>query len=477
MAQQHHPKILISGSGVAGSVLAFWLLRAYPQANLTIVERAPSLRLTGASVDIRNSAIDIVKLMGLEGEIKNHTTKERGVHCVDKHGNVAWTLNASGREDMQSVTPEYDIFRGKLAAIFLEPIKGKVDFVFDEMVKSFVQREDRVYVEFSNGKAAETYDLLVAADGIGSRIRGQMLSIPSSEQIRDEGCYASYFTIQSDLLQGERMAKWYNGTNGRVVFLRPDPDPRGRTRGYLVIVTPDGETVLSQRLKDTMERGNEAYKDLMEELFKDAGWISKDFIEGMRGSDDFYCSIFAQTRSPRLCDGRVVLLGDAGYATPGIGTSLAIIGGFVLAGEILRHDCDLRPALDAYEGLMQPFVQTQQRSTNMMRYLNPQTEWGIIVRNTFMKVANFLMLDYMAMVGAAWLGFTEKKLVMPQYEWPAESVWCTLTASRYRVRLLWERMVGVEDGCDVSFLLMSVALTSIALFRSSLSKMGELTCT
>jgi 2-polyprenyl-6-methoxyphenol hydroxylase-like FAD-dependent oxidoreductase len=414
---QHHPRILISGSGIAGSVLAFWLLRAYPDANLTIVERAPSLRLTGASVDIRNSAIDIIKLMGLEDEIKKHTTRERGVQCVDKHGNVAWTLNASGREDMQSVTSGYEIFRGKLASIFLEPIKEKVNFVFDETVKSFVQHDDRIHVEFSNGKQPESYDLLVAADGVGSRIRGQMLSKPSSEQILDEGVYASYFTIKSDLLQGERMAKWYNATKGRVIFLRPDPDPRGRTRGYLVNVVPDGVTILSQRLKDGLEQGHEAYKDLMEELFKDAGWISKEVIEGMRESDGFYCSIFAQTRSPRLCDSRVVLLGDAGYATPGIGTSLAIIGGYLLAGEILRHDCDVRPALEAYEGLMQPFVQSQQRSTNMMRYLNPQTEWGITVRNTFMKIATFLMLDYLAMASAAWLGFTEKKLVMPQYEW------------------------------------------------------------
>jgi len=416
---QHRPKILISGSGIAGSVLAFWLLRAYPHADLTIVERAPALRLTGASVDIRNSAIDIIKLMGLEDEIKKHTTQELGVHCVDKNGNVAWTLNASGREDMQSVTSEYEIFRGKLAAIFLEPIKDKVDFVFDEMVKTFVQHDDEVRVEFSNGKEAESYDLLVAADSIGSRIRGQMLSAPASEQIRDEGVYASYFTIKSDLLQGKRMARWFNGTEGRVIFLRPDPDPRGRTRGYLVNVTPNEDLTVALRLKDGLEQGHEAYKDLMEELFEDAGWIAKDVIKGMRGSDDFYCSIFAQTRPPRLHNGRAVLLGDAGYATPGIGTSLAIIGSYVLAGEILRHDCDLPLALEAYEGLMQPFVQSQQRSTNMMRYLNPQTDWGIFARNTFMRVATFLMLDYFAMVGAAWLGFTEKKLVMPQYEWPA----------------------------------------------------------
>lgn len=254
---QHRPKILISGAGIAGSLLALWLLRTYPLADLTIIERASSLRLTGASVDIRNSAIDIIKLLGLEDEIRKHTTRERRVHCVDKHGNVAWTLNASGREDMQSVTSEYEIFRGTLATIFLEPIEDKVNFVFDEMVKTFVQHDDRVYVEFTNGNAAEAYDLLVAADGIGSRMRGQMLLTPSSEQIRDEGCYASYFTIQSDLLQGERMAKWYNSTNGRVVFLRPDPDPRGRTRAYLVNITPEGNAMLSQRLKDGLEQGHE----------------------------------------------------------------------------------------------------------------------------------------------------------------------------------------------------------------------------
>lgn len=146
---------------------------------------------------------------------------------------------------MQSVTSEFEIFRGTLTKIFLEPSKDKVNFVFDEMVKSFMQQDDKVHVEFSNGKKAESHDLLVAADGIGSRIRGQMLSAPSNEQIRDEGCYASYFTIHSDLLQGERMAKWFNCTNGRVVLLRPDPDTRGRTRAYLVSVTLDGDTILS----------------------------------------------------------------------------------------------------------------------------------------------------------------------------------------------------------------------------------------
>ena len=114
--------VLISGSGIAGSVFAFWLLRAYPEANITIVERDPALRLTGASVDIRSSAVDIIKWTGLEAEIRRHTTNEEGIRFVKASGKAIATLRATGRTDMQSITSEFEIFRGALAKIFIEPV-------------------------------------------------------------------------------------------------------------------------------------------------------------------------------------------------------------------------------------------------------------------------------------------------------------------------------------------------------------------
>jgi len=95
--------VLISGAGVAGSVFAFWLLRAYPNANITIVKRDPSLRLTGASVDIRSSAVDIIKSMGVEQEIRNQTTNEEGIQVVDENDKAVATLRATGRSDVQSI--------------------------------------------------------------------------------------------------------------------------------------------------------------------------------------------------------------------------------------------------------------------------------------------------------------------------------------------------------------------------------------
>ena len=412
--------ILISGSGIAGSVFAFWLLRAHPDANITIVERNPTLRLTGASVDIRSSAVDIVKWMGVEPEIRSHTTKEEGIQWVDENGKPVATLRATGRSDIQSITSEYEIFRGALAKIFVNPIMKRVNLIFDESVDHYEQRDDKLVVTFTRSQEVKEYDLLVAADGLGSKIRGMMLNTKPQEQIHDEGVHVAYFTIKNDLLQGTRLAKWYNATGGRVIFLRPDPDPAGRTRGNLISVTTSGDVETKARLNRAVREGNKSYMKLMEEMFRDAGWIAPEVLKGMRESDDFYCSLFGQIRSPKVQDGRVVLLGDAGYATPGIGTSLAIIGGYVLAGELLNHPKDISTALKGYEEILQPFVRSQQGNDNAMQLLNPQTWWGIRIRNAILGFVTWAKLDRLAMAVGAMLGFTEKKVPMPDYQWPAE---------------------------------------------------------
>lgn len=412
--------ILISGSGIAGSVFAFWLLRAYPNANITIVERDPSLRLTGASVDIRSSAVDIIKWMGAEQEIRNQTTNEEGVQFVEANGKPVATFRATGRSDFQSMTSEFEIFRGALAKIFVDPIIERVKLIFDESVDHFEQRDDGVVVSFAKSKEVKTYDLLVAADGLGSMIRGMMLNSKSQEQLYDEGVHVAYFTIKSDLLQGGRLAKWYNATGGRAVFLRPDPDPAGRTRAILMNTTTSGDIETKERFNKALREGNESYMKLMEEMFRDVDWVAPEVLRGMRESDDFYCSLFGQIRAPKLHNGRVVLLGDAGYATPGFGTSLAIIGGYVLAGELLSNPGDVKTSLERYEEIMLPFAKSSQGGDSAMQYLNPQTLWGIRIRNAILGTVTWTKLDRLAMAVALALGFTEKKIPMPDYQWPAK---------------------------------------------------------
>ena len=411
--------ILISGSGIAGSVFAFWLLRAYPNANITIVERDPSLRLTGASVDIRSSAVDIIKWMGTEQEIRKQTTKEEGIQFIDANSKPIATIRATGRSDIQSITSEFEIFRGVLAKIFIDLVIKRVKLIFDESIDHFEQCDDGVVVTFAKSKEVKVYDLLVAADGLGSKVRGMMLNSKPQEQLYDEGVHVAYFTIKSDLLQGSRMAKWYNTTGRRVIFLRPDPDPAGRTRCILMNVTTNGDIETKERLNKAVREGNESYMNLMEEMFRDVGWVAPEVLQGMRQSDDFYCSLFGQIRSPKIQNGRVVLLGDAAYATPGFGTSLAIIGGYVLAGELLSHG-EVKTALERYEEIMLPFAKNSQGGNTAMLLLNPQTQWGIRIRNGILGMVTWTKLDRLVMTVASVLGFTEKKVSMPDYQWPAE---------------------------------------------------------
>ena len=269
-------------------------------------------------------------------------------------------------------------------------------------------------------KETKTYDLLVAADGLGSKIRGMMLNSKSQDQFYDAGVHIAYFTVKSDLLQGSRLAKGINATGGRAIFLRPDPDPAGRTRANLMKVTSSGDVETKEKLDKALREGNESYMKIMEEIYHDAGWLAPEVLQGMRESDDFYCSQFGQIRSPKIHNGRVVLLGDAGYATPGIGTSLAIIGGYFLAGELLTHPGDIKTALKRYEEIMLPFAKESQGGSYAMQLFHPQTQWGIGIRNSIFAFVTWMRLDRLAILVSSVLGSTEKKFPLPDYQWPAE---------------------------------------------------------
>jgi len=365
--------------------------------------------------------VDIIKWMGLEEEIRRQSTNEEGVQVVDANGNALATFGATGKSDVQSATSEYEIFRNALAKIFIDPIAKQVKLDFDDAVESYEQRDEGVLVTFAKSKEVKTFDLLVAADGLGSKLRGMMLKSSPQEKFVDEGIHTAYFTIQSDLLKGGRLAKGHNTTRGRAIYLRPDPDPAGRTRCILSVTSTRGDIERKGRLNQALGEGNESYMQLMEEMFQDSGWLAEEVLQGMRESDDFYCSPVGQIRSHNIHDGRVVFLGDAAYATPGFGTSLAIIGGYVLAGELLNNPRNVKTALKRYEETVLPFAKSSQWWAHTFpQLLNPQTLWGVSIRNTLLAWITWTKFDRVALKLAWALGFTEKKIPMPDYLWPSK---------------------------------------------------------
>ena len=309
----------------------------------------------------------------------------------------------------------------QLGKILLEPVVDRIkEFIFDDYVESFQQDDKGVTVRLANSKRIEVFDYVIAADGAYSKIRGMILNTSPLDHVHDQGMHVGIFTINDDILHGSKIAHATMAPNGSICIIRPDPRPS--TYSCLMMsVTRADQDAERAIINDAIKQGNEAYKQLIQERFANMGWIVPEVLLHLREkSDDFYCSAWPQVRSPVLQKGRVILLGDAGYATSGIGTSLAIMGGYILAGELLSCDGDILTAAKRYEDILLPFVKTFQHDKPNLGFLLPTRPWAIFVRDTLLRIVNFLCLPQLFV----WLahGFSfggGDKVALPDYQWPA----------------------------------------------------------
>ena len=126
-------KVLVAGAGIAGSCFAYWLAKTRLDIAITIIERSPSPRVTGQSIDIRGPAVEIIKRMKLEEAVRSRHTTEEGTIFVNPLGKTFAQFNAG-----ESFTAEYEILRGDLSQLFLEATEGlgKVKYIYGDSVKS-----------------------------------------------------------------------------------------------------------------------------------------------------------------------------------------------------------------------------------------------------------------------------------------------------------------------------------------------------
>lgn len=366
-------RILVSGASIAGNTAAWWLGRLGNE--VTVVERAPEFRDGGQNIDVRGVGREVLRRMGLEQAALGQGTGEKGTTFVDQNGEVVaafLTDELSG----DGPTAEMEILRGDLARLLYEPAREHVTFRFGDRIERIDDGADRAVVTFAGG-TTESYDLIVVAEGVGSRTRE--LVFPDENDPRWMDLTIAYFTIPR-VSDDNQMWRWFNATKGRSISLRPDN--HGTMRASLTIQqTPNGEHSWD------MDR----QKAYICERFADAGWQAERVLAGMDRTQDFYFDVLRQVRMKRWSNGHVALTGDAAWcATPlaGIGTTLAVTGAYVLAGELNRGS-DLTAALQRYEAAMRPMVQDGQGVPKLApRLMHPRSRLGVHLLHGALGVAS-----------------------------------------------------------------------------------------
>jgi 2-polyprenyl-6-methoxyphenol hydroxylase-like FAD-dependent oxidoreductase len=366
-------RVLITGASIAGNTAAWWLGRQ--GFDVTVVERSPAFRDGGQNVDVRGPGREVLRRMGLERAALGSGTGEAGTTWIDARGRVAARFDVSG-SDGDGPTAEMEILRGDLARLLYEPARERARYRFGDRVTRVEEESDAVAVTFAGG-GTERYDAVIVAEGVGSSTRERVF--PGENAPRWMNLTIAYFTIPRTP-DDDRMWRWFNATGGRGISLRPDR--HGTTRAMLTLYQPPG----GEQDWDAARQ-----KAFLRARFADAGWQAERVLAALEETDDFYVDVLRQVRMARWSSGRVVLTGDAAWcATPlaGIGTTLAITGAYVLAGELARTD-DVAAAFSAYDRAMRPFVEKGQAVPGFApRLMNPRTPLGIRLLHGALRVAS-----------------------------------------------------------------------------------------
>jgi len=355
-------RVLVTGASIAGPALAHWLCRR--GAEVTVVEQAPGLRPGGQAVDARGVAKEVIRRMGLNAAVRAVCTDTAGAYTVDADGDVLETFRAE-ENDGDGYISEIEVLRGDFSQVLYDDTRDRVDYVFGDRIAELTQDTDGVDVTFASGDRGR-FDLVIGADGLHSSLRAMVFG-PREEFVRHLGLVLAFYTVPNEFGLDRWLLDYREA--GRWAGLRPVPDA-SRAIAMLSFPAPDF---------DIDHRDVGAQKRLLREQMAGFGWETERILTHLDDAPDFYLDQVAQVVMDRWSRGRVGLLGDAAFsASPmsGAGTGLALVGAYLLAGELAAADWDPEAGFAGYQERMRDYVEANQEIGRMHVQMLTATDQG-----------------------------------------------------------------------------------------------------
>ncbi|MBL7260002.1 FAD-dependent monooxygenase [Paractinoplanes lichenicola] len=342
--------VLISGAGVAGTTLAYWLAERGWQP--TIVELSGGLRSSGNPVDVRGPAVAVAERMGVMGRLHDARTQATSLRLIDEQGQTRARVRApSGTE----------IPRADLARILFEAARDRTELILGDTVTALTPGAAGVEVTFARS-APRRFDLVVGADGLHSAVR-RIAFGPESDFVDHQGLYVATLPLGQPA-RAPHEVQLLNAP-GRLLSVHPG---RGQELAAFIFRHPEAEA------PDPVELVVSAYGEM--------GWRAPELLDRLRAATDFYFDAVSRVRVPAWTRGRVTLLGDAATCVSlfGDGSTMAMAGAFTLADALGR--LPIEAALRSYEARHRRLVQPKQHAVGATSHLLvPTTRWGIGLRN------------------------------------------------------------------------------------------------
>ncbi|MFD9721275.1 FAD-dependent monooxygenase [Streptomyces sp. NPDC059076] len=365
--------VLISGAGVAGPALAFWLNR-YGLA-VTVVEKAETLRAGGYPVDVRGTALEVVRRMGLLPQLREAHIELRRLTFLGPEGSEVASINPHVLTG--GVAGDLEVPRGDLIRTLHTAVRDDVEFLFNDSIDTLEQSPHKVDVTFRRGDR-RTFDMVIGADGLHSRTRGLLFG-PEEHFHRYLGhCFAG-FTMPNTFGLSHETVVW--NTPGRAAALYA-VDPHTDLHALLNFAHPEPPPHAF--------RTPQSPQDLVAAVFADAGWEIPRMVNALRNANDLFFDKVGQIRMPHWSNGRVALVGDAAYAPSfltGQGTSLALVGAYMLANSLA--DQGHASGFAAYEHHTREFVTLNQDQVDKGdATLFPTTLQALKQRNELLRNLN-----------------------------------------------------------------------------------------